>query len=248
MEHLRVDINCDLGEGCDNDAELMKYISSANIACGFHAGDADTMKHTVELAVENDVAIGAHPGYRDRDNFGRTNMQLTAKEVYEIVTEQITTLNEVAKSCGAHLSHVKPHGALYNQAAKDNELAATIAQAVRDFNNELILYGLSGSVSITEAKKLNLKSASEVFADRTYQNDGSLTPRTQSNALIHDARESATQVLNMVKYGRVRSTDGVMVAINAETICIHGDGEHAVHFTKTINQTLRDNTIKISSV
>lgn len=234
-----------MGEGCGNDAELMKYISSTNIACGFHAGDADTMKRTLELAIENNIAIGAHPGYRDRENFGRTNMELSTKEVYEIVTEQIAALNDVAKPCGTQLAHVKPHGALYNQAARDAELAASIAEAVRDFDSELILYGLSGSVSISEAKKYNLKTANEVFADRTYQNDGSLTPRTQSNALIDDLEQSATQVLDMVKYGRVRTVDAVMIKVAADTVCIHGDGANAVEIARSIRRRLEAENVEI---
>lgn len=237
-----------MGEGCGNDDELMKYISSTNVACGFHAGDVHTMKRTVELAIENSVAIGAHPSYPDRENFGRTNMQLPPKEVYEIVGEQIAALAEIATGSGAKLNHVKPHGALYNQAAKDIELAAAIAQAVRDFDIDLIFYGLSGSVSISEALKHGLKTASEVFADRTYQNDGSLTPRTMSNALINDPERSATQVLDMVKYGRVRTVDAVMIKVVADTICIHGDGEHAVQFARTMDRALRDHEIEIHSV
>jgi 5-oxoprolinase (ATP-hydrolysing) subunit A len=245
--HLKIDINCDMGEGCASDAELMKYISSTNIACGFHAGDADTMKRTVDLAIENNVAIGAHPGYRNRENFGRTNMQLPPQEVYEIVTEQIATLNKVAKSCGAQLAHVKPHGALYNQAAKDNKLAVAIADAVYDFDNKLILFGLSGSKYIDVAEKRGLHVASEVFADRTYQNDGSLTSRTQSNALINNPTNAATQVLDMVKYGRVRTVDAVMIKVAADTVCIHGDGANAVEIAKTIHRSLIDEGIEIAA-
>ena len=247
MEHLSIDINCDLGEGCGSDAELMRYVSSTNIACGFHAGDRDTMKRTVDLAIENGVAIGAHPSYPDLENFGRTNMQLPSKDVYEIVTEQIDTLNRVAESFGTQISHVKPHGALYNQAAKDIELAAAIAQAVRDFNDKLILYGLSGSMSIAKAKEHGLRTANEVFADRTYQNDGSLTPRATVNALIHDPEQSATQVLDMVKYGRVRTVDSVMIKVRADTVCIHGDGENAVEFAKRIRRRLADENVEISA-
>lgn len=236
-----------MGEGCGNDAELMKYISSANIACGFHAGDVDTMKQTVDLAIENAVAIGAHPSYRDRENFGRTNMRLPTKEVYEIVTEQIAMLNEVANSCGGKLAHVKPHGALYNQAAKDAELAAEIAQAVSAFDNELVLYGLSGSLLIAEAQKCKLKTANEVFADRTYQNDGSLTSRSMPNALIDDSEQSATQVLDLVKYGRVRTVDAIMIKVAVDTVCIHGDGANAVAIAKTIRKNLHDEGIEIAA-
>lgn len=247
MDKLTIDLNCDMGEGCGNDAELMRYISSANIACGYHAGDADTMRRTVELALENDVAIGAHPGYADRENFGRTPMKISNKEVYEVVTDQIGGLNEIALTTGGGLSHVKPHGALYNQAVRDGELAATIAEAVRDFDKELILFGLSGSVSIENARSLGLKTANEVFADRTYQTDGTLTPRTEPNALITDKNDAVTQVLDMIKYGRVRSTDAIVIQIAADTVCIHGDGTHAVEFAQMINRELRSRGINIEA-
>lgn len=235
-----------MGEGCAGDAELMRYVSSTNIACGFHAGDLETMRRTVELAIENGVAIGAHPAYRDRENFGRTNIQLPTREVYEIVTAQIAALQRVAESCGTQIVHVKPHGALYNQAAKDADLAAAIAQAVRDFDNTLFLYGLSGSMSIVKAKEHGLRTANEVFGDRTYQSDGSLTARTMPNALITDPESSATQVLDMIKYGRVRSIDGIMVKVVAETVCIHGDGVNAVEIAKTIHNRLINEGIEIA--
>lgn len=237
-----------MGEGCGNDAELMKYISSANIACGFHAGDAETMKRTVDLAIENNVAIGAHPGYRDRENFGRTNMQLPAKEVYEIITEQIAALNDVAKSCGTLLTHVKPHGALYNQAARDAELAAAIADAVYHFDPMLVLFGLSGSNYITIAENRGLRVASEVFADRTYQDDGSLTPRTQSNALIDAVAIAADQARQMIQTGTVTSVTGKSLPIRAETICIHGDGEHALEFAIAIRERLTNSGVEIRSI
>lgn len=248
MDKLTIDINCDLGEGCGNDAELMKYISSANIACGYHAGDADTMKRTVDLAIKNGVAIGAHPGYDDRENFGRTNFDLPSKEIYKIVIDQIAALDEIATSRGAKVAHVKPHGAMYNQSAKNAELAAAIAEAVRDVKADLILFGLSGSLSIDEAAKIGLRTASEVFGDRTYQTDGSLTPRDRSNALITDDGAATGQVLDMIKYGRVRSTDAVMVKIVAETVCIHGDGSRAVEFARAIKQQLEQNGISVEAM
>ncbi len=234
MGTLTIDINCDLGEGCGSDAEMMKYISSANIACGYHAGDATTMRKTVDLAIDRGVAIGAHPGYQDRENFGRTAMKMAPKQVHKIVTDQISVLNEIARSSGGRLNHVKPHGALYNQSAVEPEIAAAIAAAIRDFDDTLVLFGLSGSTSITEAANLGLRTAAEVFADRTYQTDGTLTPRTEPNALIYDTEEAITQVLDMIKYGRVRSVDAIMIPIVAETVCIHGDGEKAVEFAKAI--------------
>ena len=241
-----IDLNCDLGEGFGSDQELMPLISSANIACGFHAGDSETMRRTVELALENGVAIGAHPGYKDKDNFGRTPMELTAGQVQELIAEQFDSLRSICDEQGARIRHVKPHGALYNQAAKDSELAAAIAESIKSIDPNLILYGLSGSTMIEEAERLGLKTASEVFADRTYQSDGSLTPRTLPNALITDEMESTTQVLDMIRYGRVRSVDASMVAIHAETICIHGDGKNAVGFARLIRERLIAEGITIS--
>jgi UPF0271 protein len=235
-----------MGEGCPNDAALMDYVSSANIACGFHAGDAGTMRRTVDLAVARGVAIGAHPGYHDPQNFGRVAMHLPAKQVFELVIEQISALSDIAAAAGTRLAHVKPHGALYNQAARDTELSAAIAEAVCNFDDDLILFGLAGSVSLTEAAKAGLTTAAEVFADRTYQNDGSLTPRTRSDALIADEKIAAEQAVDMVKYGRVRSTDGIMVAVRADTICLHGDGEMAVVFARTLRQRLEINDIEVS--
>ncbi len=248
MDKLRIDLNCDMGEGCGSDAALMPYISSANIACGYHAGDADTMKRTVDLALESGVAIGAHPGYADSENFGRTNMHLSASKIYELVTDQIAALNEIAVRSGGRLSHVKPHGAIYNQAARDAELAMAIAEAVRNFDDSLVLFGLANSLSISTAASLGLKTANEVFADRTYQTDGSLTLRSEANALIADEATAVEQVLDMIKYGRVRSTEAVMVKITADTVCIHGDGEQAVNFAHAINSELRRNGVTILAI
>jgi 5-oxoprolinase (ATP-hydrolysing) subunit A len=240
-----IDLNCDMGEGCGNDAELMKYISSANIACGFHAGDVETMRRTVELAIAHEVAIGAHPGYRDRENFGRTAASLSRTEVVEIITEQIATLNAVCKEFDATLHHVKPHGALYNQAAKDRELAEAIAEAVHQANSELILYGLSGSYLISEAEARGLITASEVFADRTYKADGTLTPRSQPDALINKSKDAVDQALQMINSQTVNATTGETISIRADTLCIHGDGEHAVAFAKQIRRAFEASGIKI---
>lgn len=242
-----VDLNCDMGEGCPNDAELMRYVSSANIACGYHAGDAETMTTTVELALANKVAIGAHPGYRDRENFGRTSISLAPEEVIELVTEQIRSLDEICMRLGARLHHVKPHGALYNQAAKDKDLAAAIAKAVAGFDSDLVLCGLSGSYLISEADAAGLTTASEVFADRTYRPDGSLTPRSEPNALITDVRRCVDQVLQMVETQTVTATDGTKIGIKADTVCVHGDGEHAVEFARAIRGALSDAGVGISS-
>ena len=240
-----IDLNCDLGEGCGNDAELMPLISSANIACGFHAGDDDTMRRTVELAIENNVAIGAHPSFPDRENFGRTEMSLPLNEVFDIVTEQISKLSEIAAEFGAGLNHVKPHGALYNQSARDRELAATIARAVSAVDRALTMFGLSGSAAIEDAQAAGLKTASEVFADRTYQRDGTLTPRSKPNALITDQHAAVAQVLKMVEQNAVELSDGSEIGISCDTVCIHGDGVTAVPLAKGIHNALISRNITI---
>ncbi len=243
-----IDLNCDMGEGLTNDAFLMPYISSANIACGYHAGDETIMKRTIELAMFHSVAIGAHPGFADKANFGRTEMPLSSTEVYELVTDQITLLQRTAFIFGTKLHHVKPHGALYNMSAKDPVLAGTIARAVFDADPKLILFGLSGSHSITEALKIGLSTASEVFADRTYQNNGNLTPRNQQSALIDSDEKCVQQVLQMIEQNTVTSIDGTIVPIVAETICLHGDGRHAVNFAAYIYKTLQEKNIGIKSI
>jgi len=237
-----------MGEGCGNDAELMDYVSSVNIACGFHAGDAATMLKTVKTAIEKGVAIGAHPGYDDRENFGRVSMSLPPDEVHDIVVEQITALREICEAVGGKLRHVKPHGALYNQAAKDPQLANAIAMAVRSVDENLILFGLSGSVMMDEVESCGIATASEVFADRTYRSDGSLTPRSEPDALIHNTDTALAQVLQMIKDRTVTSTDGRTIPITADTICIHGDGENALEFAMAINSKLTENGIEICPV
>jgi 5-oxoprolinase (ATP-hydrolysing) subunit A len=231
-------LNCDMGEGIGNDELIMPFIHAANIACGYHAGDSTTMWQTAELAIKHKVAIGAHVSFLDKENFGRSEMQFSSDEIYELVSQQLIILNEITTELGATINHVKPHGALYNMSAKDAELARVIAKAVKEFDSNLILVGLSGSHSINEAKKIGLKTASEVFADRTYQNDGSLTPRSQPNALIDEVDTVVKQVLQMLKDGMVITTSGKTIPIMAETICIHGDGKQAVEFAKAIHNAV----------
>ncbi|HVK97445.1 MAG TPA: 5-oxoprolinase subunit PxpA [Flavisolibacter sp.] len=236
---LICDLNCDMGEGMPNDAALMPFISSANIACGYHAGDEDTMKKTVALCLEYGVAIGAHPSYADRENFGRKEMPVDADEVYVLIEEQLAALQKITKEFRTTITHVKPHGTLYSAAAKDKNIAAAIASAVREFDEDLELFGLSGSYSISEAKALGLKTRNEVFADRTYQDDGSLTPRSLPNALIEDENKVVQQVLQMIEKGTVTTVSGKEVPIEVETICIHGDGRNAVALAKRLSSVLR---------
>lgn len=230
-----------------NDDILLDHITSANIACGFHAGDPEVMQHTVAMAIKKGVAIGAHPGLPDLQGFGRREMKITANEAYQMTIYQIGALYGFVKAAGSKLRHVKPHGALYNMAAKDAALAKAIVQAVHDFDSTLILYGLAGSEMIEAAKKIGIITASEVFADRTYQDDGSLTPRSQSNALITDEAQSIAQVLQMVKHQQVQSVSNKNIPLKAETLCLHGDGSHAVEFAKLINEKLKAEGITIKA-
>lgn len=246
---ISCDLNCDMGEGIGNDKDLIAFITSANIACGYHAGDETTMHDTVKLASEFGVAIGAHPSFLDRENFGRTEIKdITPQQVYNLVADQLKIMCKVVVDCKATLHHVKPHGALYNMAARDAALSKAIAKAVDEFDKNLILYGLSGSYLISEAKAVGLKTASEVFADRTYQDDGSLTPRTQPNALITDEEQSVKQVVQMIQKRTVTTTSGKEISIAAETICLHGDGKNAVAFAKRIYEELKRKDIDIKTV
>jgi UPF0271 protein len=229
-----------MGEGIGNEKELLPYINAANIACGYHAGDAATMQYVIELCLQYNVHIGAHPSFPDKENFGRTAMQMPLPDIYNIVTEQLKIINTIVKKNNAKLHHIKPHGALYNMAAKDAALAKVIAQAVKDFDASLIFYGLSGSVMISEAEKLGLKTANEVFADRTYQPDGSLTARSKPNALLHDKNTVVNQVLKFVQANKVTALTGEEISIQADTICVHGDGAHAVEFAKAIHQYINE--------
>jgi len=238
-----------MGEGIGADEMIMPFITSSNIACGYHAGNETTMQETVMLAKKAGVAIGAHPSFFDRENFGRTEIEgLRPQQVYDIVVLQIKTLKNITDNCHARLHHVKPHGALYNMAARDAVLSQAIAHAVFDVDRTLVLYGLSGSYLISEAKVLGIKTASEVFADRTYGDDGSLTPRTKPGALIEDEAQSINQVLQMIKEGTVTSMSGKVVSIIAETICLHSDGKNAVAFASAINKKLKVENIKIQTI
>ncbi|MGM0874779.1 MAG: LamB/YcsF family protein [Bacillota bacterium] len=247
---VRIDLNCDMGESFGRytigaDDQIISSITSANIACGFHAGDPSTMRKTVRLAMDHSVSIGAHPGLDDLNGFGRRNISVSPQEVYDLVVYQVGALHGFVLAEGCVLNHVKPHGALYNMAAVNGVLAEAIAEAVYKINPELILYGLSGSELIRAGEKFGLKTASEVFADRTYQEDGTLTPRNRENALIENENTAIAQVLKMVKEQKVLATSGVEIAITADTICIHGDGENSVEFAKEINKALHEHGVEV---
>ena len=223
-----------MGEGCGNDAALMPYISSANISCGYHAGDAATMRETIELAARHGVAVGAHPSYRDRENFGRTDVELSAAELRTLILEQLEIFAGACREIGVTISHVKPHGALYNRSARDTAVARTIAEAVLEFDAGLTLYGLAQSHSTEEARKLGLKAADEAFADQAYEPDGSLVSRRKQNALINSPEIAAAQALHIALGGGVVAIDGSSVSLSAETICVHGDGPNAAAIARTI--------------
>ena len=235
---MKIDINCDLAEDMPNDEAIMPYITSANIACGFHAGNVEIMKRTVDTCLKYGVKIGAHPGFLDRANFGRTEMQVHDDILRDWISEQILSLQKICEAAGAAMYHVKPHGALYNMSARDAHLARLIAETVKEMDPRFIIYGLSGSVSISEAEKIGLKTANEVFADRTYQSDGTLTPRTNKNALIEEADVALNQLLQIIQHKKVTTVSGVEIPMSAQTVCIHGDGKHALEFAKKIRQVL----------
>ena len=242
---MQIDLNADLGEGAGSDEELLQLVSSANIACGWHAGDAGTMRQCVRWAIDNQVAIGAHPSFPDRANFGRSTMHLPPDEIVAGVLYQIGALAAIVRGEGGTLAHVKPHGALYNQAVKDPELAAAIVDAVRRFDPGLRFFGLAGSGMISAAERAGLKPVEEVFADRGYMPDGSLVPRSQPGALIEDEEQSLVQTLSLVRDHQVRAIDGSLIAVNAQTVCLHGDGAHALAFARRIRSTLEREGIAV---
>jgi len=244
---MKIDLNADLGEGGDSDRALLQLVSSANIACGFHAGDAQTMLQSVRWAKEFGVAIGAHPSFPDRENFGRTAMQLPPETVYAQMIYQIGALKSLAESEGERLAHVKPHGMLYNQAAVDATLADAIARAVKAIDADLILVGLAGSESIRAAARHGLRMREEVFADRGYLSSGALVPRSQPGAMIEEEARAIQQTLTMVKEGRVESVSGEWVAVNAQTVCLHGDGEHALLFAERLRDLFAAEQIAVTS-
>lgn len=248
----RVDLNCDLGESFGSyklgvDEDILPFVTSANIACGFHGGDPAVMRKTVRLALDRQVAIGAHPGLPDLIGFGRREMAISPQEAYDMVVYQVGALYGFVKAEGGKMQHVKAHGALYNMAAKRKELAEAIAEAVYKVNPELILFGLSGSELVKAGEKIGIRTASEVFADRTYQADGTLTPRRQPDALITDDEEAVSRVVRMVKEGLVTSQQGSDIQIKADTVCIHGDGSHALVFAQKIRSFLTNSEVSVQA-
>jgi UPF0271 protein len=229
---VKIDLNADLGEGMD-DAAILPYLTSANVACGQHAGSPALMDRTIQLALENGVRIGAHPGYADRENFGRTNLDLPDDELKALVLYQLGALDALAKARGAKLVHVKAHGALYNQAAKDPKLAKAFAEAVKAYDPSLVLVGLAGGQQLEAARNAGLQTAGEAFADRLYADDGSLVPRTQPGAVLHDPKDAAAQAVRLARSGR------------AQTICLHGDTPGAAAIARAVREALEQAGVTI---
>jgi UPF0271 protein len=239
-----MDLNADLGEGMD-DAPILPFITSANVACGLHAGSPLTMERTVAQALARGVRVGAHPGYPDRENFGRNQMDLALEEVRALVLYQVAALDAFVRAGGGRLWHVKAHGALYNGAAKDAQLARAVAEAVRAYRDDLVLVGLAGSVQLTEARALGLRSAGEAFADRRYLPDGSLMPRSQAGSVLRDPAEAAEQALRIGREGYVVASDGSRVRVDAETLCLHGDTPGAVEIARMIREALESSGVRV---
>jgi len=251
MKHI--DLNCDMGELpealADGSQEaLMQYVSSANIACGGHAGNARIMRATVEQALRHGVSVGAHPGYEDAANFGRIELSLSHEEIASSVQRQILALDEVAGQCGAKLVHVKPHGALYNQAARDREISRAIAEGVRRWRRDVTLVGLTGSVMLEEFRAAGFAVAAEAFADRQYEADGSLRSRRFTDALLRDPSDAARQALRIVEEGNVVAGDGSVVKLVAQTICVHGDTPGALDIAAAIHHLLSGAGVRIESL
>ena len=240
---METNLNCDLGEtsihhSAENDPELMKLINTANIACGFHAGDEETMKKTVDLAIKHNVSIGAHPSFADKENFGRKRINLSKNEIKKLILEQIQILSEISESKGLSLTHVKPHGALNNMACEDYELSFTIGQTIKEFNRDLIFMVLPKTEMEKAGKNLGLKVACEIFADRNYEDNGSLVSRDQTHALKSDVIEATQNIINMLNDKAILCYSGKKIPCQIDTICVHGDGENAVDIVRNIKNNL----------
>jgi UPF0271 protein len=246
-----IDINCDMGESygawkMGADAEVMPYISSANVACGFHGGDPATIRQTVRLAVDHGVAVGAHPSLPDLQGFGRRAMKISPQDMYDLIVYQAGAVQAFARAAGAKLHHVKCHGALYNMAASDEALSEAMARAVKDLGNAVILYALSNSTMMQVGRKLGIKVAGEVFADRGYADDGTLSPRGKPGAMIEDAAVAVERALAMIEKGYVTALSGKHVPVAADTLCLHGDQPGAVTFAKAIRKAFAERGIKVA--
>ncbi len=249
---MKIDINCDMGESygawkMGDDAAVMPYITSANIACGFHGGDPATIRTTVKLAVEHGVAVGAHPSLPDLQGFGRRAMKISPQDMYDLVVYQAGAVEAFARAAGVRLHHVKCHGALYNMAANDDALSEAMARAVKDLGSSVILYALSNSVMMRTAQKQGVRVAGEVFADRGYVDDGTLAPRGRPGAMIEDANLAAARALEMVEKRYVTSLSGKPIPVSPDTLCVHGDQPGAVSFAKAIRKLFSERGVAVAA-
>ena len=243
---MNVDLNADVGEGMD-DAAILPFLTSANVACGLHAGGPEVIDRTVALAAGRGVRVGAHPGYDDRANFGRTDQQLTAQQVRALVLYQLGAIDAIARARSVRLAHVKAHGALYNRAAKDAALARAIAEAVRDFRADLVLVGLAGSLQLDAAREVGLEAVGEAFADRRYLPDGSLMPRSRPGSVLHDPAQAAEQALRIVRDRNVLASDGSRLAVDAQTLCLHGDTPGAPAIARAVRDALESAGVRVAA-
>lgn len=245
---VTIDVNADIAETDSGiDAALMPYISSANIACGFHAGSPAQMAEAIRLCLQHEVCIGAHPSYRDREGFGRHSQKCSASEIYQLMQQQIRVLAEIAEAQSTSLHHVKPHGALYNEAAVAPAVADAIAAAVRDFDSNLLLVGLANSQLIRAGQALGLRTLAEGFADRRYTDAGLLVPRTQAHALVESEQEAMEQAVEMVLKQQVKTASGAVLGLVVQTLCLHGDGPHAVEFARALRDAFAVHGIRVAA-
>ena len=245
--NLVVDLNSDLGEGAGHDEEILDLISSANIACGFHAGDPASIFASIEAALQRGVSVGAHPSFPDRENFGRSEMTIPPSQVYSGVAYQIGAFQGLTRAAGGRMNHVKPHGALYNMAVRDRALADVIANAIFALDPKLILFAPAASLLDNAATALGVVTASEVFADRNYLPDGTLVPRSDSRAFVHDAVEAADRIVRILSEGKVRAVDGTDISVFGTTVCVHGDNPQAVEFVRRLRERLELEEVMIAA-
>jgi 5-oxoprolinase (ATP-hydrolysing) subunit A len=242
---MKIDLNSDLGEGAGHDEEILALVSSANIACGFHAGTPASIFASIEAAQKYGIAVGAHPSFDDRINFGRSEMQLPPAELFALVVYQLGAFAAICRTAGSAMNHIKPHGALYNMSARDRNLAEVIAAAVLSFNPELVVFAPPNSALEHAARDSNLQTAAEVFADRNYNADGSLVSRARPDALLHDPNAAAERVIRLLREKKVRALDGTDITISADTVCVHGDTPRAVEFARQLRLRLEREGILI---
>jgi UPF0271 protein len=247
---MEININCDLGEKSKhhsnkNDPDLLEIVNSANVACGYHAGDSDSMKQVIQISKKNGVSIGAHPSFKDPENFGRQRMNLSSNEVRELIIDQYEILQKIAQDHGENVTHIKPHGALNNMACEDIDLATTLAKSINDISKDLIYLVPTGSKMEIAAKKLNMRIACEIFADRNYEDDGNLVSRKKPHALITDPEEAKKHVLNMVKNQSLNCHSGKQIPCEIDSVCIHGDNESSLSTSKSIKKNLIENGLQL---